>query len=163
MRKVRIAQVGAYNPKSIQDISRHLAITVEVVGCERDFFGHGIDEDIVNLNYGRDFLTERRKYDLVIAHSIFTWKYGRVIKETNLKPADLENPHFRELSTSRHHNKERWLKRLAACGARYIGVCEGQPAAMSGWELGDIAGYEILKRDHLITVYRRQTNGKTHP
>ena len=156
MRRIKIGHVGAYNPKSIEDTSRHLAIGIEVATDNMTFFKDGVTEDIVNLNYGRDFLVERRKYDLVITHSIFTWKYGRVIKETNLKPADLENPHFRELSTSKHHSKERWLSRLRSCGARYIGVCEGQPAAMSGWELGDIPGYEILKRDHLITVYRKE-------
>jgi hypothetical protein len=83
-------------------------------------------------------------YDIVIVHSVLS---------TGVR-SDLM-PREKELLTSPDHDLEIWRNRLVSTGAKYIVVCEGQPYTLSGWELGDLPGYNTLKMNTMLAVYRK--------
>lgn len=144
MKTIRVAHVGAFKRKSQADQSRHVAAVAKIVEHDRNYFQDGIAEDIINLSYGRDFLREGKHYDVVIVHSVLSPK---VRVPSKMCP---------RLQVSPDHTFKTWKKRLVSTGSKYISICEGQPVTMNGWELGDLPGYRILERDHLITLYQRK-------
>jgi hypothetical protein len=142
----RVAQVGAFKRMTHDDQMRILT-TLALIGEKEPGFLKGFEahNDIVNLAYGRDFLEERRHYDVVIVHSVLSPK---------LPMKGLWRLRSISLLISRHHTLKRWRSRLVSTGARMISVCELLPATLNGWELGELPGYKILSRDGRITLYR---------
>lgn len=140
---VRIAQVGAFRRMSQEDSARLIATMVVILPIDKDFAMKEKVSDIINLSYGRDFLKEKKTYDLVILHSLLSPKMPALRSKS---PRLLVSP---------SHTIKEWRRRLSSSGAKYISVCEGQPATFSGWELGEVPGYRILERDNKITIYAR--------
>lgn len=146
-RTFNVAHVGAFKKRSEDDVGRTIEAITRVGKYDREMWhGRRSVHDVINLKDGRDFLKETRRYDLVITHSIFHPKVVQIPKRV-----------CKELLLSERHSEENWRRRLVSTGAAYLVICEGQPMSLSGWHLGDIDGYEILERDHLITVYRKRT------
>ena len=137
--RMKIAMVGASDPLTFDDRMRLDVASIHI--------GHATDDlDIINLNNGRDFLIERRRYDAVILHSIFHSNRPYAMKLA-LRTGGT--------NSSLVHSIERWRKRLVSTHARVIVVWELLPAALSGWNLGDLPQYRTKYRDHRITVYKR--------
>lgn len=142
---VRVAEVGAFKRRSQEDTSRRIAALSALLELDPDFVMQKKSFDAINLADGRDFLLEDDPYDLVIVHSVLSTGMRRGIRVPG---------HERELLVSEDHNINNWKRRLVETGAKYIIIAEGQPYTLSGWELGDLAGYEVLRRDAWLTVYR---------
>jgi hypothetical protein len=139
-----IAHVGAFKRFSEADQGRTVFAVAAVMKYDREFIKERRENDIINLCYGRDFLTETFKYDMVILHSILFRRYEY-----------LQNVTDRELLTSPHNDIEHWRARLTDTDAKFIVVCEYLPATLSGWNLGQLDGYERLEIDAKIAVYRK--------
>jgi hypothetical protein len=139
---MRVAQVGASQPLTPDDGGRIVA-ALELV---RPLVALGkLRSEVINIEYGRDFLCERRKYGVVIVHSVF-----------HTRPDFMEmargNPAMaRQISPL--HSVDNWRKRLASSGATAIVLFESLPFSLGGWHVNEIPGYKILKRTHQITVY----------
>jgi hypothetical protein len=144
-RPVRVAEVGAYKRPSPEDGSRRLAALIEILEIDPAFIRQPKEFDPVNLVDGRDFLMETDVYDVVIVHSVLSTGV-----RTDLMPKG------RELLTSPDHDVAIWRNRLVSTGAKYIVVCEGQPYTLSGWELGDLPGYTVIKMDTRLAVYKKR-------
>jgi hypothetical protein len=144
-RAIEIAEVGAFKRPSREDKIRRTAALIAVTEVDPDFTGHAKKFDAINLVDGRDFLAEDDTYDMVVVHSVLS-PGVKVPKEMKLHP---------ELMVSDTHDVEAWRDRLVATGAKYIVVCEGQPHTMSGYELGRLPGYELVKADQWVAVYQK--------
>lgn len=146
--KLLVAEVGAFKRPSQEDTSRRLAALIEIMEIDAPFIITQKKFDAINLVDGRDFLRETYTYDVVIVHSV-------------LSPGvRIRGARNKELLTSPDHDIEVWRNRLISTGAKYIVVCEGQPYTLSGWELGDLPGYTVLKMDTRLAVYRARRAGK---
>lgn len=141
-----MAHVGAFDPLGPDDVRRTM-FTIWAIGeVEPHRKSEGkLAQDIINLSYDRDFLAERRHYDIVILHSIVSTK------------SRLPAGRFPRLRASRHHTLKAWRARLSETGARYISICEDLPMTMSGLEIGAIPGYKVAKRDKHLTLYSKVT------
>jgi hypothetical protein len=144
--KKRVAMVGAHDPATLDDCMRLAsAQTHGWVGGFRDE-----ELDLINLDYGRDFLKERKRYEAVIVHSVFhSNQTFSGYREQTAKLKELY-PRCRQ---SPVHTVENWRRRLAATGAASIVVWEMIPCALSGWQLSLLDGYRIAHRDHRVTHY----------
>lgn len=143
---LKVAEVGAFKRRSAEDTSRRIASLSALLEIDPDFVIQKKSFDAINLAEGRDFLLEDEAYDIVIVHSVLS---------TGMPP-DIRIPgHERELLISQEHSIKNWKRRLVETGAKYIIVAEGQPYTMSGYELGNLPGYEKLMQDQWITVYQR--------
>lgn len=155
---LNIAQVGAFKRFSLDDTCRMAVAMMVISSYDREFFKPKPKHNVINLAYGRDFLVEDEQYDLVVLHSILhcyaseTPEGFAAVKERAKK---IGKEKGKLLLLSPHHSIDKWRERLMNCGATFIVICEGGPATLSGWKIGDIAGYEILQRDSKITLYRK--------
>ena len=142
----KIAQVGAFKRFSEGDLARMSHFLFWLSENDKEFFRKKPEHDIVNLKYKRDFLDEKIKYDAVILHSVFhSDRFNhKFVRNGNVLT-----------QISEKHTLDAWRNRLVDTAAYYILAFEGQPCSLSGWQLNDLIGYEILKRDTLFTVYRR--------
>lgn len=143
---LQIAEVGAFKRRSQEDVSRRIASMIEIVETDPDFATRKKKFEAINLVDGRDFLQEDDTYDMVIVHSVLSPSLGRVTI-----PGSED-----ELMVSDDHTVEAWKERLISTGAKYIVVCEGQPYTLSGYELGDLPGYNLQKSDRWLAVYKRK-------
>jgi len=142
---LRIAEVGAFRRQSREDNIRRTAAMIEIAQIDTPFIIQKKKFEAINLVDGRDFLQEDDTYDIVILHSILS-----PMLPLNLGPF-VED----ECRVSIHHNGDAWKERLISTGAKYIVVCEGQPYTLSGYELGKIPGYKLLKIDQWVAVYQK--------
>jgi hypothetical protein len=143
---LRIAEVGAFKRRSQEDMVRRMAALIEILELDPDFAHRKKKFETINLVDGRDFLRETDVYDMVIVHSVLSPSVGLV-----------RMPGNKELMTSPDHTVEVWVNRLVSTGAKYIVVCEGQPYTLSGRELGDLPGYDVVKSDERLTVYKNES------
>jgi hypothetical protein len=143
-RPLQIAEVGAFKRRSQEDMVRRMAALIEILELDPDFVHRKKKFETINLVDGRDFLRETDVYDMVIVHSVLSPSVGLV-----------RMPGNKELMTSPDHTVEVWVNRLVSTGAQYIVVAEGQPYTLSGRELGELPGYEVVKMDRRVTVYRK--------
>ncbi len=140
-----VAEVGASKRRTQEDQVRRTAALIEIFEVDPDVAVRAKTFKAINLVDGIDFLDETDTYDIVIVHSVIS----PYIDRRHLPS------HHPELMTSPHHDIQNWKDRLVSTGAQYVVVCEGQPYTLSGWELGDLAGYYVVKRDRRLTVYRK--------
>ncbi|KKL93626.1 hypothetical protein LCGC14_1872800 [marine sediment metagenome] len=146
----RFGQIGADSPFTDEDRTRMATAMIAIL--EAGGGTNGAEHDVVNLAYGRDFLTENKRYDVVIVHSVFDSDPAmRDAFGASVFPATRCSP---------QHSYETWRRRLVDTGAEWIVVCEGQPCCLSGWQIGELEGYERLRLDTLIAVYRKGSNGQ---
>ncbi len=150
---MKIAQVGAFKKYSTNDVGRMLTVATW-------FFENGvwkanskepITHDIVNLEYKRDFLRERRIYDTVILHSIMHSNRPDILRDLkNHVVRDKKIFGYNERDISALHSVERWRKRLISSKATYIFVFEDIPFSLNIWTLGKLKGYIM---PHMNTQY----------
>lgn len=141
---IRVAHVGAFDRLSQDDENRDLSVMGLIALLDPDYLkDQDLAPDIINLTYGRDFLEESKSYDIVILHSIVSTKVR------------LPSSRFPRLRASPSHGLKVWRVRLGLTGAKYIAICEGLEATLSGHEMGEILGYNLLKEDNFVTLYRR--------
>lgn len=145
-----IAHVGAYKRFSDADSSRIVYFWSWYRPTHNDNDLYDEKLDIVNLRYGRDFLMENHKYDWVFVHSVFDLHHPSAVR-------DRKHPAF----VSDIHTAKDWKQRLCNTEASLIVIFEGQAATMSGWQIGQLPGYEIQVRDTKMTVYKKVNNGET--
>lgn len=99
--------------------------------------------DNINLIYGRDFLKENKRYDIVILHHIFN-------------PIDRKDNGAGVFSISPLQSVENWTRRLLNTGADYIFSYGSYGEVSAGW-LGDIPGYNChIGHDGYEGVFRSQ-------
>lgn len=107
-------------------------------------------DDFVDLNDGRDFLEENKRYDIVILHMVYS-PDDPIHNSYRFHPQS-QSP-FR---TSRLHTREAWRRRLASTGAKYI-FTFGDYDEVSGFYLGAIPGYEgPIEASDMFHVYLKQ-------
>lgn len=141
---LQVAEVGAFKRRSREDMIRRTAAMIEIIKIDEPFAAQEKKFEAINLVDGRDFLKEDDVYDIVIVHSVVSPSLGRV----TVPGAE------HELMVSDDHSVEAWRERLASTRAKYIIVCEGQPYTLSGYELGNIPGYKLVRSDEWVAVYR---------
>lgn len=125
----RIAHVGM--TKSEEDRSRIISVFdwLSIYVPSLDLCSY--KSEIIDLNTGRDFLTETDKYEIVLLHFIF-----------NGKPHHSAHfPEVAELKVSPCSSWNSWRKRLEQCGAQYV-FTFGNESEVSGRYLVDIPGYK---------------------
>ena len=149
-----IAMVGAHDPLTFDDAMRlEVAATTHGIIVPKTYPRQNTGLDIINLDYGRDFLRERKRYATVIVHSVFH------SNRTTFKPLSMAEQMVGQrygVKQSPCHSIAAWCDRLVATRAQMIVVWELVPFALNGWQLGDLPDYRITHRDHRVTVYRRK-------
>lgn len=145
-----IGHVGAERPYTMDDLMRRVQAMLKL---ETPF--EGVEEDIVNLLYGRDFLTETCTYDVVIVHSVFHTNHQTMMRAT-IEDAIGAGPGLAIVPVSPHHSVPKWRSRLVGTQGRDILVFESQPMSLSGWTLSDLNGYDIVQLDGHVAHYRKQ-------
>ena len=136
----KLAMVGANSPPTFND---QMGLWV---AQQEGWLPEFTEVDRINLEDGRDFLAEDHKYVAVILHSIFHAhpEYIKLALEKNDK------------GISPLHTVEKWRERLILTEASKIIVWEMRSFSLSGWQLSELEGYKILKRDHRVTIYERK-------
>lgn len=99
------------------------------------------NQDHIDLNNGRDFLTEKEIYDVVIVHNIYQCNNAPILSAGDFAKSKLDC-------------EEAWRKRLASTQAKYI-FTFGDWTEVSYYTLKDISGYEVVKKDYKFQVYRK--------
>lgn len=110
------------------------ALASWILKNDRDLADRWIDShkhDYIDLNAGRDFLKESKKYDVVILHNLY--HPGRGEKE-------LRQGYY---AVSPLHTVANWRKRLLQTGAEIIAV---YGMDFSGNDIGDLPGYMQIKK-----------------
>lgn len=131
-----MCQVGAHTPPTMADTCRVLFAMEQ---CGDLYPQGGVTQDVVNLLYGRDFLTESKTYDVVLVHDTFPINNPLVGVQVFKDPI------------SQHHSLWQWGLRLVTTEARLIVVCSDQ------FTLRSLLGYRVHKKDEKITIYVRLT------
>lgn len=88
--------------------------------------------DLLDLNTGRDFLTETLKYEVVILHYIYHREHNSSL------PAEKQ---------STQHTTQAWRKRLVTANAQCI-IAYGGGNEVTGYYMGAIDGYEYELVSH---------------
>jgi hypothetical protein len=129
-----IAHVGRSIPPTQLDfvVARSAAVRLGRHGVSIAAFRH----DIINLDYGRDFLAEAgRHYEGVILYNIFHFEGARALRaNTCVDPCIV----------STLHTLDRWRDRLAESQASWVAVMAITEHSLSGLDLGDIDGYTTV-------------------
>ena len=143
---VQIANVGATPHDNYRDMYQDLTLgwildNPDKTGNLRNLlWDDGTRHDYIDLNEGRDFLKESRKYDIVILHNLY-------------HPTSGEAPrHEGFYGVSPQHNIATWRRRLAATGATVI-------AALGDFaypEIRDIPGYKTYQDKGVRTYYVKE-------
>lgn len=148
---ITVAQVGSFKRRSSDDSIRWMRTVTWLLHHESEIMSKTkFKHDVVNLKYGRDFLREEMKYDIVLLHSIFDpGPRPSAVGAVNISK-------WKETLISTVHNDERWRWRLVNTEAEYIFIWETYPMSINGWAIGELQGYKILHRDWEYTVYRKE-------
>jgi len=101
------------------------------------------ENDYIDLNEGRDFLKENKKYDIVILHYIYA-------------PSHFSGRTQGYFGTSSEHTPQNWARRLVGTDAKYI-FTVGGITEVSGMYLGNLPGYIREDPRDMFTVYRKMT------
>lgn len=145
---VQIGQVGMSRKPTVGDVAR-ICQTIEILGPEWPRPPEArFKFDIVNMDYGRDFLQESKRYQIVLVHSVFH-------ANDNFMGGMREYWEEKRLPwlVSRFHTLDKWRERLVGTRAGHILVFESVPMSLNGWQLGDLNGYAIERRDARVTYY----------
>ncbi len=144
--KAVIAHVGAYKRRTDGDIGRWLMALDWLM--KNDALPTGFKHEVINLKYGRDFLTENNQYDIVVLHDIFDAGNKDIVSKIPKRVRQA-------IETSPYSSNEWWRLRLEMTYAKYIFVFETAPCCINGWGLGNLKDYETVYIDHQYAVYRR--------
>jgi hypothetical protein len=142
-----VAQVGAFRRFSEGDSWRWVKTTAWLMEVRSELL-LGATQDVVNLRYGRDFLRERRKYDIVVLHSPIAFPNPKEVSPGILK----------RYGVSPLTSLDRWRRRLERTEAEFIFVIEAfLPMCVSAWNLGELNGYQLVTRDSQWGIYANRT------
>jgi hypothetical protein len=104
--------------------------------------------DTIDLNRGRDFLTENETYDIVVMFMIFRYRAEELL---DYEQRNLDN----SMRVSPLHSPENWRKRLLSTRAQIIYVTGYNDfSEISSDYLGKLPGYELEKVGYGDIVYR---------
>lgn len=98
----------------------------------------GVKHDYIDLNQGRDFLKESKRYDVVVLHNLYEPGRG----EPHL--------HTGYYAVSPQHTVANWRRRLAQTGADLIAI---YGIDLSGDYIGDLPGYSKHKAGRSSQTY----------
>lgn len=102
--------------------------------------------DIVNLRYGRDFLTETLKYDFVIVHAVFR----------DYVPVEILSTKTKDARVSSDHSLPNWINRLVSTQAAVIFLFSDQANSLGGGHIGNLLGYQRRESPEIdLTIYQR--------
>lgn len=123
------------------------------------------DLDVINLGHGRDFLTESKRYRIVILFSIM--HHNRIATGLNVPLSELANEipvrkdddkaHEWETHLSPLHSIEQWRKRLLATQAELIFAVRIIACSLEAWHIGELDGYKRTFYKPNVGVYVRRT------
>ena len=138
----KIAHVGACpgNTRPLLDIAFKWLMKHDS-SCLSESFVH----DYIDLNEGRDFLTEDETYGIVILHYLYNPPIKEEIKETGF------------FAISPFHTKERWQKRIVSTNAKHV-FAIGSFGEVGGEYLGALDGYSKTVHDEMITIYSKNNS-----
>ena len=153
--KIKIAHVGmSSDPHSVEqgiwgeNDRWHMDAVLSWLYSETDdhklLYHDGRDDDFIDLNNNRDFLSENESYDIVILHMIYSPSH----------------PHHRMydpgiFTVSTQHSPKNWRRRLISTGAKYI-FTFGEDDEVSSTYLGSLSGYDgPIDAGNYLYVYVR--------
>lgn len=151
--QIVIGHVGAFKPHSWGDKSR-LTTAIHWLVKKGRANHEKVKHDEINLYYGRDFLVEDLKYDIVILHDVYR------IKEAPKLVGLLRRKQRMQIQTSEYHTPALWRGRLRRTGAYYIFVFQTAPLCLGVDDIGDIRGYKVTKE--LLEWDDRVMDAKEH-
>jgi hypothetical protein len=141
-----IGQIGMSQRATPGDIER-ICVAMSMLGKA---WPQPFRSDKVSLDAGRDFLTEDRRYQIVIVHSVFHCREDYMVYA--------KAPEHRHLGLcSPLHSLERWRDRLVGTGAEHIFVFESLPHSLSGWQLWELPGYSIRSMEDRVAHYVKES------
>lgn len=137
------AHVGAHKPFTADDLTRLGSVVAN------GYFEFRLGPaDVINLEYGRDFLVEDKQYDCVLLHTIFHANRPEWLQ--------MAQAAAHTIIVSPKHSLEAWRERLIKTDAKLICAYGGKMCSLEGWHIGDLPGYTIDVRDAMVTMYRRR-------
>lgn len=145
-----IAHVGAFKPFGICDRMRISKALVYL--CKLKLEPKKQNLDIINLCYGRDFLAESIKYEMVFLHTLF----HSVGYDTRSSGWANKNE---VMHVSPLHTVEAFKKRLIETEAKTIVVCDEQPFSLGSYALGSFEDYGLIVCDvGNLSIYQKGAN-----
>ena len=126
------------------------------------------DPDLIDLRYGRDFLTENQTYDFVVVHRVFNPPWYNDEKQVELIVNELgrgksfQRKEYLRLyfTTSPLHEWARWVERLESCRAKAI-ILFGGEQEVSGQFIASLDGYDRVEDRCGMTVFQARTQSQT--
>jgi hypothetical protein len=103
--------------------------------------------------YGCDFLTDERRFAIVVLHHLFV---GWTDSEAKTKPAIAEHRYF---SCSPQHSEDAWRTRLRATGAQHI-FSFGGTSEIGAAFLREIVGYRQVVTPFGAVYEKTQCRGR---
>lgn len=146
----RFAHVGAFKNFSEADSKRQSRVVMYLLD-----HGEGMKDvhhDIINLRYGKDYLKDKSKHDVVVLHSLYQEKMHGATPTIE----DLLKSGKAPAATSDEHSPEAWGVRLTRSGARHIFVFSDQSHSLSGKHMGEVPGYAKKMVSWDMTVYSKK-------
>ena len=136
----KIAHVGACpdNTRPLLDIAFKWLIK-----NDSNYSSESFVHDYIDLNEGRDFLTENETYGIVILHYLYNPPFKEEIKETGF------------FAISPFHTKEKWKERIVSTNAKHI-FAIGSFGEVGGEYLGSLVGYSKTTCDEMVAVYSKK-------
>lgn len=133
MKTIRtVAHVGAHKKRTPGDTLRQIEALNWMMDNGFPVELNSKSHDVVNLEYGRDFLIETNHYDCVILHFVFRGGFRVPLQNKG------------QLSTSPESSWSAWRHRLAATQAQLIFAFGGE-TEIGGTFLVDVPGYKVHK------------------
>ena len=138
----KIAHVGACpdNTRPLLDIAFKWLMKNDS-SCLSESLVH----DYIDLNEGRDFLTEDKTYGIVILHYLYNPPFKEEIRETGF------------FAISPFHTKERWQERIVSTNAKHV-FAIGSFGEVGGEYLGVLDGYSKTIYDEMTTIYSKNNS-----
>jgi len=136
----KIAHVGACpsNTRPLLDI-----VLKWLVKNDSSCLSDPLIHDYIDLNEGRDFLTEDKTYGIVILHYLYNPPFKEEAKDAGF------------FAISPFHTKEKWQKRIISTDAKHV-FAIGSFGEVGGEYLGILSGYSKTTCDEMITVYSKK-------
>lgn len=131
---VHVGDVGADS-----DMSMRAALARWIIENRPHLFkARQVKHTFIDLHKGKDFLTDRGRYDVVALHYLFGPPDDRLDAVAHLR----EQMGGNDFLISRRHSRDNWRNRLLQTGAEVI-VAFGGGTEVSRAYLGDLPGYDV--------------------
>jgi hypothetical protein len=146
--QVRLQEIGfvgftgsGFDAMILQFASTHLGYPV-------------IEFDEIDLSQGRDFLSENKKYEIIIVNYIFKYREDELTRN-ELSQLD------RQCRVSKDHSPQNWKCRLLATEAKTIILFSGPyDTEVDAYYIRHLTGYRLTKIENDASrthIYKRMT------